>query len=258
MQRSLTTKISRYSIWLSILIHLVALIFLFTLIKTPLKTLDTKPQPTPNHFVPAYTYTGSIKPSTQHAQKAQAQSVTSPPQQKQQTKTKQINAKENTQSPEMMQNPEPTQHALSMQKPTKKISHKTYRPRQPSLLSASFDMLKEDQLREVSKTRDSEPIYLVGDDNSPADPLIILMGRSLSAHFAYPRTAGELGIKGKVVIELTLHPEGYYSDVQILRSSSNHDLDGAALYAVNSAPKVIGANRYITKPRHFVVGFIFH
>jgi TonB family protein len=99
---------------------------------------------------------------------------------------------------------------------------------------------------------------MIGDDHAPADPLIKLIGRSLSAHFRYPRMAGELGIRGRVIVELTLHPEGYYSDVQMLKSSDNEDLDAAALYAVNSAPDVIGADHFISKPKHFVIGFVFN
>src|SRR5438477_525236 len=82
--------------------------------------------------------------------------------------------------------------------------------------------------------KEADPILLIGDDSHPADPLIKLLGRSLSAHFRYPRMAGQLGITGRVVISLTLHPEGYYSDVQMMQSSDSQELDAAALYAVNS------------------------
>jgi TonB family protein len=251
-------KLFHPSFWLSILLHLLILIGMFALIMTPLEKMEKKkePQRLPHHYVPAYTYTGSIKPAA--LSKSSSKSNNSPTHNNIQSQNKNIKkATENTESePEQQQINHP-QGILQVQKIPKKknIIHK---PQQQSMLAASFNMLKDKQLKEVSKTREAEPIYLIGDDSHPADPLIKLMGRSLSAHFGYPRTAGELGIRGKVIIELTLHPEGYFSDVQMLRSSSNQDLDAAALYAVNSAPKVVGANRYISKPRHFVIGFVFY
>lgn len=246
MQRSIPTKLFRHPFWLSALLHLLALFLLFVFFTAPVKQFDK--HPTPNEFVPAYTYTGSIKPIMQHPTAQPKQQTESQPTPAENTAEKTVTSAENIQKTD----------AIPLQKINKKTSVSKHQPRQPSLLAASFDMLQDQQLQDVSKARDAEPIYLIGDDSSPADPLVKLMGRSLSAHFAYPRTAGELGIHGKVIIELTLHPEGYYSDVQILKSSSSQDLDAAALYAVNSAPKVIGANRYINKPRHFVVGFIFY
>lgn len=253
-------KLFHPSFWLSVLLHLLVLICMFVLIMKPLEKTEKKKEPKrlPNHYVPAYTYTGSIKPAMLSKSLSKNDSPThNNTQNNSQSQNNNISkATENTES-EQQQTSHP-QGVLHVQKIPKKKPTVTYKPQQQSMLAASFNMLKEDQLKEVSKTKEAEPIYLIGDDSHPADPLIKLMGRSLSAHFGYPRTAGELGIKGKVIIELTLHPEGYFSDVQMLRSSSNQDLDAAALYAVNSAPTVVGADRYISKPRHFVVGFVFY
>jgi TonB family protein len=242
------TKLSRHSFWLSALLHLLLFLLLIKLISMP--STQQEQQRTPNQYVPAYTYTGSIKPSL--SRPASQPKQTTQPQERKPQETKYQETK--TQSP-----PENTheRNAIPLQKSSQQTSLAHQLP-SSSLLADSFNMLKQDQLRDVSKGRDAEPIYLIGNDNAPSDPLVKLMGRSLSAHFAYPRTAGELGIRGKVIIELTLHPEGYYSDVQILRSSNSQDLDAAALYAVNSAPKVIGADRFISKPRHFIVGFVFY
>ena len=68
---------------------------------------------------------------------------------------------------------------------------------------------------------------------------------------------GNFGLRGRVLVSLVLHPEGFYSNVQIVQSSENNDFDNAALYAVNSAPKVIGADHFLDKPKRFIVGFIF-
>jgi hypothetical protein len=43
-----------------------------------------------------------------------------------------------------------------------------------------------------------------------------------------------------------------------VQSSQNEDLDAAALYAVNKAPRIDGADRFLAKPKTFVVGFLFH
>ncbi|OGT46883.1 MAG: hypothetical protein A3E83_08995 [Gammaproteobacteria bacterium RIFCSPHIGHO2_12_FULL_41_20] len=126
-----------------------------------------------------------------------------------------------------------------------------------SILASTKTVLQNNRANAFNTTKNAEPIYLIGDMNQVADPLIKLLGTALSANFSYPKVAGELGIKGRVLISLTLHPEGHFSDIQILQSSHNQDLDSAALYAVNKAPTVIGANRFLSEPKHFVIGFIF-
>jgi len=252
MQRSMIKRLIQNSFWLSVLLHCLLLLCIFIVITfQPMKEKE-KQRKSPHLFVPSYVYTGAIKPI---AQQHRMQMQNAQP----------AESKESAQNSTSIQNKEnmiskvSTENAiLHMQKKQKKVTAEKSNRDQKSMLLASLNMLKQDQLKEISKPRESEPIYLIGDDNEPADPLIKLMGQSLSAHFRYPRMAGEFGIKGKVLIELTLHPEGYFSNVQMIRSSSNQDLDSAALYAVNSAPTVAGADRYISKPRHFVVGFVFY
>lgn len=217
---------------------------------------ETQHHPLPHEFVPAYTYTGSIKPSpavqkSQSAQKNESRSTA--------LKTKVSERKDTTENAEQMQSVENSLSSLRVPKILKKMpAQKVSKPIRKSFLADSFNMLRDDQMREVSEKKEAEPIYMIGDDSQPADPLIKLLGRSLSAHFGYPRMAGQLGIRGRVLVELTLHPEGYYSNVQMVQSSQNQDLDAAALYAVNSAPRIEGADRFISKPKHFVVGFIFN
>jgi TonB family protein len=126
-----------------------------------------------------------------------------------------------------------------------------------SILALTYKILHQEQYQALSQPKEEEPIYLIGDDNAVSDPLIKLIGRSLSAHFAYPKLAGELGIKGRVLIGFILHPQGEFTDIQLIKSSDNADLDRAALYAANSAANIIGADRFISRPKHFVVGFVF-
>jgi len=144
----------------------------------------------------------------------------------------------------------------------KSVQSQRSKPSKPfpkqSVLSLTYAMLNQrQQTMMASLNKKQDPIYLIGDKNQPADALTRLLGRALSAHFAYPKEAGILGIKGKVIIGMDLHPNGELSDIQILQSSHYSDLDTAALYAVNTAPIVKGANQFISRPRHFVVGFVF-
>jgi len=256
MLNRVTKKLLQHSFWLSVLLHLLLLLCILTVIT--LKPAPEKKQPLPHYFVPAYTYTGSIKPSA--PSRPQKQSIQKNESVENETTQSTNKIANKTDSAENIQSVKQTQSKLLVPKIAKKmpaIKKKTVSFQQ-SLLADSFNMLRDDQMRQVTKKREAEPIYMIGDDHAPADPLIKLIGRSLSAHFRYPRMAGELGIRGRVIVELTLHPEGYYSDVQMLKSSDNEDLDAAALYAVNSAPDVIGADHFISKPKHFVIGFVFN
>lgn len=125
--------------------------------------------------------------------------------------------------------------------------------RQQSVLSMTYQFLQNNTLEKSEQ----DPIYLVGDKNAPADPLIRLLAAALSAHFAYPHEPEILGIRGKAIVGLTLHPSGRLTDIELLASTDNNQLDAAALYAVKKAPIVKGADEYITKPTYFVIGFIF-
>lgn len=247
MQRSKIKKIILNSFWLSVFLHLLILIYIFFIMPSPIP-VETKPL-LQHHYVPAYTYTGSIKPShpTQQADK----SVKNTSKMKTQQLTQEKNLSEQTQKidnhPSMVHLPK----VLKKMPPTKtKLSS-------ASLLADSFNMMREDQMREVTKTEESDPMYLIGDDSQPADPLIKLIGQALSKNFRYPRVAGELGIQGRVVVKLTLTPQGYFSNVQMIKSSNNQDLDAAALYAINAAPKIYGADRFISQPKRMVIGFVF-
>lgn len=259
MSDSMAKKLSPHSFWLSLIVHILILLALFraiTQVKPPDQPLD-KQQKTPHDYVPAYTYTGSIKPSAQRATSQQTEkSVQSKPSNP--SKGQDELADNSSVSHAQIDSAVHEQSAIQVQKAPKKTQTARKSIASTSLLSDSLNMIKDDQMRDVTKAQESEPIYLIGDDSMPADPLIKLMGRSLSTHFGYPRTAGELGIRGRVLVEFILHPEGYYTDIRMVHSSSSPDLDAAALYAVNSAPRVIGADRFISKPKHFVVGFVFY
>lgn len=129
---------------------------------------------------------------------------------------------------------------------------------QKSIMDMSRAVIQQDQINNaLSHMQNTQPILMIGDDTESVDPLTKLIGISLSAHFTYPRMEGSFGVKGRVLVEMVLHPEGYYTDVKIVRSSNNRNFDMAALYAVNKAPTVVGADRFLSKPKYLIVGFIF-
>lgn len=242
MQRSKFKKMIFNTFWLSIVFHVFILIYLLLLLKPP--PVQENKTLLPHYYVPAYTYSGSIKPAALPREKKSSQT----PHQETSTEPNPVETAQKADRQESII------HVLKVV--NKKPASKTHLSPE-SLLADSFNFLKNEQMRELSDSDEPDPIYLIGDDSQPADPLIKLIGQSLSKHFKYPRMAGELGIKGRVLVKLTLHPEGYYSNVQIIKSSRNDDLDAAALYAVNAAPRVYGADRFISKPKRIVIGFIF-
>lgn len=194
------------------------LLLLIALIRFTFSQYDTKTS-VPHYYTPAYVYSGAVAPSS--AQQVRHRQTPHTP-------------SDNT--------AQPSPHGILKR----------------SVLDMSRDVLANDQMQhQLHMMKNEEPMLLIGDQSQMADPLIKLIGISLSAHFSYPKVEGNLGLRGKVIVEMTLHPEGYYSDVRIIRSSDNPDFDSAALYAVNSAPKVKGADFFIQQPKYLVVGFIF-
>lgn len=227
MQRSMTKRIVINTFWLSVLLHLLFLAgFTLVIVWQP----QVQQEKAPNVYVPSYVYTGKTATVQQH------RAVRSETKQRVENKTQQ-----QAQKAEKSLLPEAK----------KGIPKKT-------IFASTMDMLQQNQLRAISQSlKSSEPIYLIGEENGVSDPFILLIGKALSAHFEYPRTAGELGIRGRVLVRMTIHPGGYFSDVQIVKSSNTQDFDNAALYAVNQAPVIQGLDHFLSEPKSIVVGFIF-
>jgi len=228
MRNRLLKRILPPALIISLLLHLLILLS-FTIIIT-LQPDTEKPKP-PHFYTPAYVYKGGITPSIT-PQKSASKPATAKPQRIQ---------------------------------PTRSLAEKHVAPersnkilKQQSVLSMTYAFLQENQHHRIAQIKkQQDPIYLVGDQNNPADPLIRLLGRALSAHFEYPREAGMFGIRGRAIVGLTLHPNGRLSNIELLESTENQDLDAAAMYAANTAPIVRGADKFISAPKYFVIGFIF-
>lgn len=212
------------SFWLSVLLHLLLFTFFATLIIFPAPEREKHP----TLQVPAYVYKGAIKPILHDTTTA-------------------------SESHETV-----TEKSAPTQRKVQRVATSKHGLTPAAIWSSTRSVLQSSQMEAISSLQTSQPIYMIGDDNEAPDPLMKLVGQSLSAHFKYPEVAGKFGIRGRVLVGMTLHPEGYFSHVAIVSSSHNQDLDGAALYAVNKAPRVYGADRFLSAPKHFVVGFIFH
>lgn len=215
--------------WLSIFLHLLLLIFFsLAVVLTPDQKAKKPVEP-----LPTYLYTQKVPPRTMRQIASRQQKKSTAAQQK-------IKIPPSARTAE-----------LNMSNTNDEMPHE-------SILSKSLKMLDENQLKEVTASfQNTDPMYLIGEESAHSDPFLMLLGKALSANFAYPKAAGALGIRGRVVISLMINPEGYFSEVRIMQSSNNHDLDAAALYAVNQAPIIEEMKRFISKPKHFVVGFIF-
>ena len=230
MQRSIRQKILRNSFVIAVILHLLFFLSISTVFTFNLFPADPAQEKEEKHYVPSYVYTGAVTPPTPSTASTTSESQPSKP------------------------NKSPNSHSRY----TKKYSPSSPWGYEPSIMSLSQNTLRQSSMNQTIKNiKHEEPMLLIGDQSQVADPLIALIGRSLSAHFSYPKMEGSFAIRGRVLVQLVLHPEGFYTDVQIVKSSDNHDFDAAALYAVNKAPRVIGADRLITKPKYLVVGFIF-
>jgi TonB family protein len=129
--------------------------------------------------------------------------------------------------------------------------------RHKSILEMTHDSLQQQMQQSSANMEDTEPMLLVGDTNGVADPFVRLIGRAISANFRYPNVEGNLGLQGRVIVGVTLYPNGHFGNAQIIKSSDNDHFDAAALYAINQAPLVKGAHQFISKPKYLVIGFIF-
>ncbi|MHB1948341.1 MAG: energy transducer TonB [Gammaproteobacteria bacterium] len=222
---------------LSIILHLLLLISVLLFVTAP-----EEEKKSPEYYVNSYVYQPPITSSV-HQQKA---SKVHTPQFKPQKKL--------TLPP--IQEQHVATHALPHTQ--KNISMATGSENK-SIMAMSLDALKQNQIQHaLQQPKDEEPILLIGDSTLATDPFIKLIGRSLSANFTYPELEGRMGIKGSVLVELIIHPEGYYTDIHILRPSESQNFNNAALYAINKAPQAVGVDRFLSKPKRLVVGFIFN
>lgn len=237
MQAYPSKKAARNFFLLSLLLHLLFIVGVTTVIT--LQPVQER-QKSPHLYVPSYVYKGAITPVVSRKSVHSTQASNDQASRKVEDhfhQTEQAKFSEDTQS---------------------LANRGTSQSHQKSILQMSRDMIRQDQMQEaVADHENIEPILLIGDKSVPADPLIRLMGRALSANLIYPKIEEYLDSRARVLVAFVLHPEGNFTNVQVVKSSDNTNFDNAALYAVNKAPNIPGARRFLPKPKYFVVGFIF-
>ncbi|SRR5579883_1761153 len=126
----------------------------------------------------------------------------------------------------------------------------------PNTLSTSSSSQASNQPNVVKISSDENPVHLIGDKNVNK-PLLVLLGKALSAHLAYPKIAVDFNLRGVVLIGFTVYPDGHVTNVQLVKSSSAQVLDNAALAAANAMSPVKNVNLYLNQPKSLVVGIIF-
>ena len=112
------------------------------------------------------------------------------------------------------------------------------------------------QLIPKSASQSSEPVHLIG-EKGVAKPLIVLLGKALTAHLAYPKIAIDLNVHGVAVVGFVVHPDGQVTDVRLVESSRADVLDRAAVTAANEISPVKNVGLYLKEPKYIIFGIIF-
>jgi len=107
-----------------------------------------------------------------------------------------------------------------------------------------------------SASESLEPVHLIGEKGVPK-PLIILLGKALTAHLLYPKIATDFNLHGVAVIGFILHPDGQVTDVRLVESSHAEVLDEDAILAAKEMSPVKNVNAYLKAPKYIVFGIIF-
>lgn len=107
----------------------------------------------------------------------------------------------------------------------------------------------------IAKNKE-DPVHLIGDKKMDK-PLLTLLGKAISAHLVYPKTAVDFNIRGVASVGFLLFPDGHITSIQLINSSHAGVLDAAAISAVNAMSPVKNVNLYLHEPKFMVVGIIF-
>lgn len=113
------------------------------------------------------------------------------------------------------------------------------------------------QVMDISPKKSSEPVHLIGDTSKTPQPLIIILGKAITAKLLYPKSAIDLNIGGVSVIGFVLHPDGQVTDVRLLKSSRADVLDEAAVFAASHISPVRNVGPYVKEPMPIVFGIVF-
>ncbi len=142
--------------------------------------------------------------------------------------------------------------------PAKETPHKDVPTSKNGIEKPVFDRdVRFNQVMDISPKKSSEPVHLIGDTSKTPQPLIIILGKALTAKLLYPKSAIDLSIGGVSVIGFVLHPDGQVTDVRLLKSSRADVLDEAALFAASHISPVRNIGPYVKEPKPIVFGIVF-
>jgi protein TonB len=157
-------------------------------------------------------------------------------------------AQQDEQSPSLLQPPSPVKEK---EIPTSKDGIEKPVVTQPHVLP------KPSQFQEVKTGQPTEePVHLIG-DKKVSKSLVVLLGKAITAHLIYPKSAMDLNVRGTSYVGFTLYPDGRVSDIKVLKTSTADVLDQAAFNAINAISPVKHVDTYIQKPEYIVFGIIF-
>jgi TonB family protein len=143
--------------------------------------------------------------------------------------------------------------------PAKEIPKKDIPTSKNGIEKPVFDQreVRFNQVMDISSKKSSEPVHLIGDNSKTPQPLIIILGKALTAKLLYPKSAIDLNIGGVSVIGFVLHPDGQVTDVRLLKSSRADVLDEAAVFAASHISPVRNVGPYVKEPMPIVFGIVF-
>jgi TonB family protein len=148
-------------------------------------------------------------------------------------------------------------HSTQYEEKSKSVNKKQVPFSQNGILKPATESTHElSQPLSQSVSESSEPVHLVGEKGVPK-PLIILLGKALTAHLLYPKIATDFNLHGVAVVGFVVHPDGQVTDVRLVKSSRTEVLDQEAVLAASQMSPVKNVNLYLKEPKYIVFGIIF-
>lgn len=112
------------------------------------------------------------------------------------------------------------------------------------------------QLQEITSSKSVEGVHLIGDKQID-NKLLELLGKALTAHLVYPKSAIDFNVKGTSMVGFTVWPNGNVTDIQLVESSGAEVLDKAALVATHAISPVKTISPYVKQAQYLIIGFVF-
>lgn len=108
----------------------------------------------------------------------------------------------------------------------------------------------------MQSLKEEQGVHLIGDEKIDKS-LRVILGKAISQHLIYPKSAIDFHVHGTVLVGFILHPDGHVTNIRLVKPSSAGILNGAALSAIKEISPVSGIAEYLSTSRFLVVGIIF-